>query len=153
MLARQCDAGKEIINMLKYGVEGRPTSDKDQSAEGDTVQVRQYNKWSSTCGVCLGPIFGLVYTCTSCPDYNVCKKCFATIATFHSAKTKGDGQPHILEANRDRKEYKDPPQPHAGGEETTSGLREGQESGGDTGTRVAYYWGDIDTGLDIEEYI
>jgi len=163
ILARRCDAGEEIINMLEYGVEGRPTSDKDQSTKGDAVPVRRYNKWSTTCDVCLGSIFGLVYTCTSCPDYDVCTKCLATIATFHSANTKDDGQPHTLEVNRDREEYKDPPLPppkarEDGGWEAASGEgapREGQEGGGgDTRIEVNYNGDDLDTEeMEIDDYV
>lgn len=58
MLARQCDAGEEIINMLKYGVEGRPRSGEVQSTKGDAGPVRRYNQWfSTTCNVCLGVSF------------------------------------------------------------------------------------------------
>ncbi|KAF4616256.1 hypothetical protein G7Y89_g15151 [Cudoniella acicularis] len=37
ILAQECDAGEEIINMLRYGLEGRPAPDEEQSTVGNAV--------------------------------------------------------------------------------------------------------------------
>jgi hypothetical protein len=58
ILARRCDAGEEINSMLKYGIEGRPTSDEGQSTKDETVPVQRYNISSTNvCDACLGVSF------------------------------------------------------------------------------------------------
>lgn len=58
-LARRCDATEEVINLLRYGIDGRPESDSEGD---DDTPVRRYNMWATICGVCLSvSLRGILY--------------------------------------------------------------------------------------------
>ncbi|KAI0888363.1 ankyrin repeat-containing domain protein [Annulohypoxylon maeteangense] len=108
-LARRCDAGEDIINMLRYGVGDQDESEKQSRlvAEGPVRIYALHNNY--TCDICLNPIFGRVFECDTCADYGVCTKCLPHKETFHTGQTQGDGKEHNLKLYAKYSEYQDMP--------------------------------------------
>ncbi|RSL85529.1 hypothetical protein CEP51_003275 [Fusarium floridanum] len=124
-LAQRCDADVEIIKLLKDGLEEDSIADSDSQQqqqqhaeleESPLTSVRRWAAHNTTCDFCLNPIFGLVYRCQTCVDFDVCSKCLPRRETFHTGDTQGDGKEHVLLEEPEWEEYIDPPLPLQGGE-------------------------------------
>ena len=53
-LARRCSAKTEIIELLEYGLEGKPVSNGNEAptVEEDTPQVKIWSMYQTTCDIC-----------------------------------------------------------------------------------------------------
>ncbi|RSL42816.1 hypothetical protein CEP53_011987 [Fusarium sp. AF-6] len=134
-LAQRCDADVEIIKLLKDGLEEDSIADSagQQHAELEESPLTSVRRWaahSTICDFCLNltnvyvqPIFGLVYRCQTCVNFDICSKCLPRRKIFHTGDTQGDGKEHVFLERTERKEYLDPPSPIRGGEaEPPDGL-------------------------------
>ncbi|KAI8960598.1 ankyrin repeat-containing domain protein [Daldinia sp. FL1419] len=117
-IAQRCDAGDEIIDMLKQGLEG--SGSELENNGDDTAPVQKYNI-RLVCFVCLGPVFGRVYKCSDCISYIMCTKCCVNAEIFHSRQIVDDNKQHVFGLDPDRKEYQDsPPSPAPSAKDTPS---------------------------------
>ncbi|RTE83620.1 hypothetical protein BHE90_001804 [Fusarium euwallaceae] len=123
-LAQRCDADVEILKLLKDGLEEEGIADSAgqqqqrqhaELEESPLISVRRWAAHSTICNFCLNPIFGLVYRCQTCVNFDVCTKCLPHREIFHTGDTQGDGKEHVLLERPEREEYLDPPLPLRGG--------------------------------------
>ncbi|KAL7790946.1 ankyrin repeat-containing domain protein [Trichoderma ceciliae] len=149
LLAQRYDVDDEIIDMLKYGLERKEGKHvlgvQEELLKNDNFPIRRYNKWTTVCDICQDQIFGLVYTCNSCPNYDVCTKCSTTtMVIFHNAKTKNDGKPHIMEIRKDREEYMDLPQTIESKDNAGEVVNEGEDKGDESNVMGHYEEMEVD---------
>ncbi|EMR67209.1 putative ankyrin repeat-containing protein [Eutypa lata UCREL1] len=112
-MAKRYNAGEEIINLL--------TSDNSGEEDKD---FRIYKQGRGFCDICLNSIFGYLYKCNSCLDFDACKKCYGRINLYHDHIKAEDGEPHQFEIrNGYEKEFEDPLADREGSQGSISYLR------------------------------
>ncbi|KAL4990922.1 ankyrin repeat-containing domain protein [Aspergillus falconensis] len=95
-LAKLHSASDEIITLLK-DAEAVRIAGSDDSGEGiATRSIRPYKEQAYNCDICLNTIWGPVYECETCLDFNACKKCHGQINLYHGHLRLENGEPHAF---------------------------------------------------------
>jgi hypothetical protein len=110
-------------------------------------------------------MFGHIYVCQNCHDFDACKKCYGRIQTYHGHLKTEDGAPHTFKI-RDYtlNEFQDPPEEtlpveEAHGSAGAEGLdgKQGAETAESAGARangkgdLEISEDDVDDGLNLDD--
>ncbi|KAI0154851.1 ankyrin repeat-containing domain protein [Xylariaceae sp. FL1272] len=116
-LARRCEAGEEIISLLRYGIgyqEGSKSPGDGTILEGPQRVYAVQRNW--VCDICLNRIIGNAFECDTCDNYSMCSKCLPHVSTFHPGGSQDGEGAHGFRAVTRLDEYK-----YMASEETSSG--------------------------------
>ncbi|KAL7814957.1 ankyrin repeat-containing domain protein [Trichoderma aethiopicum] len=95
-MAKLCHAGVEIINLLDSSSEASPKDEAPSETDREPRLLYTYIARDIYCHICQTTIFGPVWQCRTCYDFNVCKKCFGRIDIYHDHAMLGAEEAHCF---------------------------------------------------------
>ncbi|KAL7925735.1 ankyrin repeat-containing domain protein [Trichoderma austrokoningii] len=103
-MAKLCGAGDELIALITGNRDGSIDENNNVTDRNDEhdASPQKYFSGSEYCNICLNTIFGCSYQCSSCVNFEVCKKCYERIDSYHSHFNREDGMPHTFSLSRKR---------------------------------------------------
>ncbi|KAL7900627.1 ankyrin repeat-containing domain protein [Trichoderma sp. SZMC 28014] len=108
---RSCLGPQQLSGLVKLlfkrdDKDGRIKGGNDSTGKSDEYQpcYGKYVRGSECCNICLNTIFGCSFKCTSCIDFDVCRKCYGSIDQHHGHLSRKDDMPHdfIVSPSRDQ---------------------------------------------------
>ncbi|KAL2825348.1 ankyrin repeat-containing domain protein [Aspergillus cavernicola] len=98
-LAKLHDASEDIITLLSDAAAATAHLSSEGKATPTcttTRPIRPYKTQAYDCDTCHNTISGPVWECTTCFDFDICKKCHGQIDLYHRHLKQENGDPHTF---------------------------------------------------------